>query len=63
MRSRIYAAETRRESEGLARGELGKRAVWLTLLGFNAELILGFLTHLEAERGRNAQLAAMRAFT
>lgn len=48
--------------------QLGKPPARLTLRDFNAELILGFLAHLEAERGnavrsRNARLAAMRAFT
>lgn len=51
-----------------AEHQLGKPPAKLTLHDFNAELILGFLTYLEAERGnavrsRNARLAAIRAFT
>lgn len=50
-----------------AESKLGKSPVTLTLEDFHAELILGFLTHLEAERhntvrSRNARLAAVRAF-
>lgn len=47
---------------------LGKPPATLTLADFDADLILGFLTHLEAGRhnsvcSRNARLAAIRAFT
>lgn len=50
-----------------AERSLGKPPATLTLGDFDAELILGFLTHLEGERhntvrSRNARLAAVRAF-
>lgn len=52
---------------GYAERQLGKPPARLTLGDFNAELILGFLAHLEAERhntvrSRNARLAGIRAF-
>lgn len=50
-----------------AERELGKSPAKLTLGDFDAELILGFLAHVEAARHntvrtRNARLAAIRAF-
>lgn len=50
-----------------AERELGKPPAKLTLGDFDADLVLGFLTHLEEERhntvrSRNARLAAIRAF-
>ncbi|OEO27837.1 integrase [Pseudomonas sp. J237] len=50
-----------------AEDELGRPPAKLTLHDFDAELILGFLAHLEGERhntvrSRNARLAAVRAF-
>ena len=50
-----------------AEREPGKPPARLTLGDFDAELIRGFLTHVEAERHntvrtRNARLAAIRAF-
>lgn len=50
-----------------AERKLGKPPAKLTLSDFDAELILGFLAHVEAERHntvrtRNARLAAIRAF-
>ena len=52
---------------GYAESKLGKAPVKLALEDFNVELVLGFLTYLEAERhnsvrSRNARLAALRAF-
>jgi site-specific recombinase XerD len=52
---------------GYAQRRLEKSPAELTLRDFNAELVLGFLAHLEVERGnsvrsRNARLAAIRAF-
>lgn len=52
---------------GYAERKLGKAPVKLALGDFNAELVLGFLSHLEVERhnsvrSRNARLAALRAF-
>ena len=52
---------------GYAERQLGKPPVKLALGDVDAELVLGFLTHLEAERhnavrSRNARLAAVRAF-
>jgi integrase/recombinase XerD len=46
---------------GYAERQLGKPPAKLALGDVDAELILGFLAHLEAER-RNARLAAVRAF-
>lgn len=50
-----------------AERRLGKPPAKLTLGDFDAQLVLGFLAHLEAERhntvrSRNARLAAVRAF-
>jgi site-specific recombinase XerD len=50
-----------------AQQRLEKSPAELTLRDFNAELVLGFLAHLEVERGnsvrsRNARLAAIRSF-
>lgn len=52
---------------GYAERQLGKPPARLALGDVDAELILGFLAHLEAERhntvrSRNARLAAVRAF-
>lgn len=52
---------------GYAERRLGKPPAKLTLGDFDAELILGYLSHLEDERhntvrSRNARLAAVRAF-
>ena len=52
---------------GYAERQLGKPPARLALGDVDAELILGFLAHLEAERhntvrSRNARLAAIRAF-
>lgn len=67
--SRTVAAyrDTFRLLLGYAERKLGKPPVKLTLSDFDAELILDFLEHLEAERhntvrSRNARLAAVRAF-
>ncbi len=67
--SRTVAAyrDTFRLLLGYAEARLGKPPAKLTLGDFDAELILGFLAHLEAERhntvrSRNARLAAVRAF-
>jgi site-specific recombinase XerD len=53
---------------GYAERHLGKPPAKLTLGDFDAELVLGFLAHLETERRnsvrtRNARLAAVRAFS
>jgi len=52
---------------GYAERKLGKPPARLTLLDVDADLILGFLAYLEAERrntvrSRNARLAAVRSF-
>lgn len=67
--SRTVAAyrDTFRLLLGYAERQCGKPPAKLALGDFDAELILGFLTHLEAERhntvrSRNARLAAVRAF-
>lgn len=67
--SRTVAAyrDTFRLLLGYAERKLGKPPVKLALRDFDAELILDFLEHLEAERhntvrSRNARLAAVRAF-
>ena len=67
--SRTVAAyrDTFRLLLGYAERKLGKPPVKLALNDFDAELILDFLEHLEAERhntvrSRNARLAAVRAF-
>ncbi len=67
--SRTVAAyrDTFRLLLGYAERQRGKPPSKLALGDFDAELILGFLTHLEGERhntvrSRNARLAAVRAF-
>lgn len=67
--SRTIAAhrDTFRLLLGFAEATIGTAPTWPTLADLDAQLILGFLDHLEKERSngartRNARLAALRSF-